>query len=168
MYSPEAEKTTNLLAGLVEHFTDKMSGVSTRKGLGKHLSLTLFRVETLRRNWLDIAEHLNAVGDLLNLACPLWIITEAVAHVTGAHLADDNNDDDGGEDAGGASGSETDSDLDLEEDPEDSAAGGAGAGKSGSNRKPCIACGKRPNNHFYSHLKALDKAYHIAYEARLV
>jgi hypothetical protein len=164
----EVERLTNLLSGLVEHFTENMENIENRKDLSLHLSLTLCRIEGLRDNWLNIVEHLNSAGDLVTLEPPVWILAELKAPATDTRQGDSNDDDDDEEqDSGGSSNHEEDSDSDRHlsdpsGDPGDPADDGAGAGGSGNAQQSGIANDKkRQRNRLYTQFKVLEEAYHL-------
>jgi hypothetical protein len=105
------------LSGIGIQYKEKVQHASDPSALTAVATGTLFRLETLRNNWLDIIEFVNCAGDLATWTAPEWVITMKPP------VKEDNSTEEASDD---------DADYDLDDDSDDGGQGDEEAEKDGS------------------------------------
>jgi hypothetical protein len=149
----EGVDDVHVLSGIGIQYKEKVQHASDPSALTTVAVTTLFRLETLRNNWLNIIEYVNCAGDLAAFVTPEWVcnvkprakeedsaeeedsVESDEDYDTGDE--DDDDDDDGGQDGEEAEKDEDDaSDKDGPEDPSSDSKKGVKDQKRGSRRRP--------------------------------
>jgi hypothetical protein len=136
----------HVLSGIGIQYKEKVQHASDPSALTAVATTTLFRLETLGNNWLDIIEYVNCAGDLATFVTPEWVLTvkpPATEEDSSEEDSDDHEDFDlDDEDDGGQGGEEAEkgagdaSDKDGPYNPPSDSKGGGKDPKKGSGRRP--------------------------------